>query len=58
MDAKGEAKAHEDGLRHAEEYRQAHGISLEEWELAEAMTKDLQEKHFREFWELYDGRAN
>ena len=54
MDAKAEAKAAADAVRHAEQFRKAHGISREEWDLAESMAEDIGDESFRHFWEIYD----
>lgn len=53
MDAKSEAKALEDAERHAREFIAEHNIPIREWQLAEQMTKDHQDKLLAHFWKLW-----
>jgi hypothetical protein len=50
MDAKAEAKAEADSLRHAQEFRAKRGITDAEWQLAEEHVADLVDRLFEALW--------
>lgn len=54
MDAKAEAKAMADAIRHAKEFCKRHHIPLAEWTLAESMAEDIGRQAFQNFWKVYD----
>jgi hypothetical protein len=54
VDAKGEARAEADGNRHAEEFRIAKGITIEEWKLAEEYAETLCKKLLEDFWNIWE----
>jgi len=52
MDAKAEIKAAADAERMAREFIAEHNVPIRQWQLAEEMTKDLQDHLFKVFWDL------
>jgi len=53
MDAKAEAKALADSIRHAKEFREKHNVSDDEWQLALAHQVQLEKESFDTFWNIW-----